>query len=58
VEPEKIDRNAVEKPSRAGVYPIARDGPGEPDEGRETPRSISPSDPPSAWTGKANKRVQ
>lgn len=30
----------------------------EPDPARKTPKVISPSDPGSAWTAKANKRVR
>jgi hypothetical protein len=30
----------------------------DPDTNRKPPKSISPSDPCSAWTAKANKRVQ
>ena len=47
------------KPSRAvREYLDALDGAEEPDEGRKTPKVISPSDPATAWTAKANKRVQ
>ncbi len=57
--PEKIDWSTVEKPSRAvREYLDALDEAEEPDEGRKTPKVISPSDPASAWTAKANKRVQ
>ena len=59
MEPEKIDCDAIEKPSRAvREYLDALDGAEEPDEARKTPKVISPSDPASAWTAKANKRVQ
>jgi transposase len=59
VEPEKIDWNAIEKPSRAvREYLDALDRAEEPGDGRKTPKVISPSDPASAWTAKANKRVQ
>jgi hypothetical protein len=30
----------------------------EPEPGRKAPKVVSPSDPASAWTAKANKRVQ
>jgi hypothetical protein len=30
----------------------------DPDANRKLPKAISPSDPCSAWTAKANKRVQ
>jgi transposase len=54
--PEKIDWSTVEKPSRAvREYLDALD---EAEEDRKAPKVISPSDPASAWTAKANKRVQ
>jgi Transposase DDE domain len=59
LEPEKIDWNAVERPSRAvREYLEALDGAEEPEAGRKAPKVISPSDPAAAWTAKANKRVQ
>jgi transposase len=59
IEPEKIDWDAVENPSRAvREYLDALDGAEQLEEGRKTPKVISPSDPASAWTAKANKRVQ
>ena len=59
VDPERIDWNAIEKPSRAvREYLEVLDGAKEPEEGRKAPKVISPSDPASAWTAKANKRVQ
>ncbi len=59
IEPEKIDWNAVERPSRAvREYLEALDGAEEPEAGRKAPKDISPSDPAAAWTAKATKRVQ
>jgi transposase len=59
IEPEKIDWNAIEKPSRAvREYLDALDSAEERDGDRKDPKVISPSDPSSAWTAKANKRVQ
>jgi transposase len=59
LDPEKIDWAAVERPSRAvREYLEALDGAEEPEAGRKAPKVISPSDPASAWTAKANKRVQ
>src|SRR4051812_29619693 len=57
--PEEIDWSAVEKPSRAvREYLDALDRAEEAEEGRKVPKVISLSDPASAWTAKANKRVQ
>ena len=60
IAPEKIDWSAIEKPSRAvREYLEALDEAEEPEEeGRKAPKVVSPSDPASAWTAKANKRVQ
>src|SRR5262245_3632536 len=59
IEPEKIDWSAIERPTRAvREYLESLDGVEEPDVGRKTPKVLSPSDPASAWTAKANKRVQ
>jgi transposase len=59
VEPEKIDWSSVERPTRAvREYLDALDISEEPEAGRKAPKVISPSDPASAWTAKANKRVQ
>lgn len=59
IEPEKIDWNTVERLSRAvREYLEALDGAGELEAGRKAPKVISPSDPTSAWTAKANKRVR
>lgn len=57
--PDEIDWSTVEKPSRAvREYLEALDEAGELEPGRKPPKVISPSDPASAWTAKANKRVQ
>ena len=59
IEPEKIDWSSVERPTRAvREYLDALDRAEEPEAGRKAPKVISPSDPASAWTAKANKRVQ
>jgi hypothetical protein len=59
IEPDKIDWDAVERPSRAvREYLEALDDAEEPEAGRKAPKVISPSDPASAWTAKANKRVR
>jgi hypothetical protein len=39
-------------------YLAALDATAEPNPDRKVPKVISPSDPASAWTAKANKRVQ
>ena len=57
--PDEIDWNKIEKPSRAvREYLDALDETDEPAPGRKKPKVISKSDPASAWTAKANKRVQ
>lgn len=59
VAPDEIDWSKVEKPSRAVQEYL--DALGEAEElepERKPPKVISPSDPASAWTAKANKRVQ
>jgi len=57
--PEEIDWSAVEKPSRAvREYLDALDKAEAQEEGRKAPKVVSLSDPASAWTAKANKRVQ
>ena len=59
VAPAEIDWSTVEKPSRAvREYLAALDEAGDLAPGRKLPKVISPSDPASAWTAKANKRVQ
>ena len=57
--PEEIDWSSLESPSRAvREYLDALDEAEEVEAGRKTPKVISLSDPASAWTAKANKRVQ
>lgn len=57
--PDEIDWSKAEKPSRAvREYLDTLDEAGELEPGRKPPKVISPSDPASAWTAKANKRVQ
>jgi transposase len=59
IEPEKIDWSTIERPTRAvREYLDALDGAEAPEAGRKAPKVVSPSDPASAWTAKANKRVQ
>jgi transposase len=57
--PDEIDWNAIEKPTRAvREYLDALDAAAEPASDRKPPKVVSLSDPASAWTAKANKRVQ
>ncbi len=59
IAPDELDLGAIETPSRAvREYLAALDGAGELEPGRKPSKVISPSDPASAWTAKANKRVQ
>jgi len=59
VAPDEIDLRKIENPSPAiREYLAALDEAGELEPGRKPPKVISPSDPASAWTAKANKRVQ
>jgi len=59
IAPDDIDLHRIEKPSRAiREYMEALDEAGDLEPGRKPPKVISPSDPASAWTAKANKRVQ
>ena len=57
VAPEEADWSAPELQTRAVKEYIAGLDP-EPNPDRKQPKVISPSDPGSAWTAKANKRVQ
>jgi transposase len=56
--PDEIDWSGSERRTRAVAEFLSglRDEP--PDPARKTPKVISPTDPCSAWTAKANKRVQ
>jgi transposase len=57
--PEELDWTDKQRQTRAvAEYLAALDENGEPDPNRKEPKVISPSDPSSAWTAKANKRVQ
>lgn len=57
--PDEIDWSTVEKPTRAvREYLDALDATDEPTSDRKPPKVVSLSDPASAWTAKANKRVQ
>ena len=57
--PEELDWTDKQRQTRAvAEYLAALDEAGEPDPNRKEPKVISPSDPASAWTAKANKRVQ
>ena len=59
IAPDEIDLHKIENPSRAiRDYIAALDEAGDLEPGRKPPKVISPSDPASAWTAKANKRVQ
>jgi transposase len=56
---DEIDWSKIGKPSRAvQEYLDALDEAEELEAERKPPKVISPSDPASAWTAKANKRVQ
>src|SRR5712672_3264582 len=57
--PSEIDWAEPERQTRAvREYLAALEGETEPNPERKPPKVISPSDPCSAWTAKANKRVQ
>jgi len=57
--PDEIDWSKTAKPSRAvREYLEALGEAGDLEPGRKPPKVISRSDPASAWTAKANKRVQ
>jgi hypothetical protein len=57
--PDELDWTDKQRQSRAvAEYLAALDATAEPDPNRKPPKVISPSDPFSAWTAKANKRVQ
>lgn len=57
--PQEIDWSRCKRPLRAvREYLEALDQAGELEPGRKPPKVISRSDPASAWTAKANKRVQ
>jgi transposase len=56
--PAEIDWSAPERQTRAVVEFLAALDDEGPDADRKLPKVISPVDPCSAWTAKANKRVQ
>jgi IS5 family transposase len=57
--PDELDWTDKQRRTRAvAAYLAALDEPTEPNPDRKAPKVISPSDPSSAWTAKANKRVQ
>jgi hypothetical protein len=56
--PNEIDWSAPERQTRAAAEFLAGLDDEDPDANRKPPKVISPSDPCSAWTAKANKRVQ
>jgi transposase len=57
--PNELDWNDKQRQSRAvKEYLAALDDNAAPNPDRKPPKVISPSDPSSAWTAKANKRVQ
>jgi transposase len=57
--PEELDWSEKQRQTRAvAEYLAALDEAAEPNPDRKVPKMISPSDPCSAWTAKANKRVQ
>jgi transposase len=57
--PDELDWTDKQRQTRAVTeYLAALDETVEPNPDRKAPKVISPSDPSSAWTAKANKRVQ
>jgi transposase len=57
--PDEIEWAEPERQTRAvKEYLAALEAESEPNPDRKPPKVISPSDPQSAWTAKANKRVQ
>ena len=56
--PDEIDWSAPERQTRAVAEFLAGLDDEDPDADRKLPKVISPMDPCSAWTAKANKRVQ
>jgi hypothetical protein len=56
--PDEIDWSVPERQTRAATEFLAALDDEDPDADRKPPKLISPSDPCSAWTAKANKRVQ
>jgi transposase len=56
--PDEIDWSAPERQTRAVAEFLTALDDEDPNADRKLPKVISPSDPCSAWTAKANKRVQ
>src|SRR6202142_3266388 len=56
--PDEIDWSAPERQTRAVVEFLSALDDDDPNPHRKLPKVISPTDPCSAWTAKANKRVQ
>src|SRR5476649_2236206 len=56
--PDEIDWSLPERQTRAAAEFLAGLDDQDPDANRKLPKVISPTDPCSAWTAKANKRVQ
>jgi transposase len=56
--PEELDWTDKQRQTRAIAEYLAALDEAEPNPDRKVPKVISPSDPSSAWTAKANKRVQ
>ena len=56
--PDEIDWSAPERQTRAVAEFLTALDDDDPDADRKPPKVISPVDPCSAWTAKANKRVQ
>lgn len=56
--PDEIDWSLPERQTRAAEEFLAGLDDEDPDADRKVPKVISPVDPCSAWTAKANKRVQ
>jgi transposase len=56
--PDEIDWSVPERQTRAAAEFLAGLEDEDPDANRNLPKLISPVDPCSAWTAKANKRVQ
>src|SRR5664279_4505677 len=56
--PDEIDWSLPERQTRAAAEFLAGLDDEDPEANRKLPKVISPTDPCSAWTAKANKRVQ
>jgi transposase len=56
--PDEIDWSAPERQTRAVAEFLTAIDDNDPNDDRKPPKVISPTDPCSAWTAKANKRVQ